>query len=133
MNFFLLPTVLKKVNYNSVTLSSSPYSCFNINFASTFPNLIAFNKYFFLSFVPISKVVAAAYHPSLVSHRINHLLASFDPPFTLTSSDMTENALPMAHTCFNQLVLPSYSTVELLLKRLKLACRHGIAEGFHLT
>ena len=46
---------------------------------------------------------------------------------------MTENALPMAHTwCFNQLVLPSYSTVELLLKRLKLACRHGIAEGFHL-
>ena len=60
-------------------------------------------------------------------------LDGFDPPFTLTSSDMTENALPMAHTCFNQLVLPSYSTVELLLKRLKLACRHGIAEGFHLT
>jgi E3 ubiquitin-protein ligase HUWE1 len=60
-------------------------------------------------------------------------LDGFDPPFTLTPSDMDASALPMAHTCFNQLVLPTYSTVELLLKRLKTAVTHGIAEGFHLT
>ena len=39
----------------------------------------------------------------------------------------------MSHTCFNQLVLPNYSTVEILLKQLKRAVKHGIAEGFHLT
>ena len=60
-------------------------------------------------------------------------LDGFDPPFTLTPSDLDENALPMAHTCFNQLVLPTYSTVGLLLKRLDVAVEHGIAEGFHLT
>ena len=60
-------------------------------------------------------------------------LDGFDPPFTLTPSDMGENALPMAHTCFNQLVLPGYSTVELLLKQLKIAVKHGNAQGFHLT
>ena len=60
-------------------------------------------------------------------------LDGFDPPFTLTPSTMDENALPMSHTCFNQLVLPSYSTVEILLKQLKRAVQHGIIEGFHLT
>lgn len=60
-------------------------------------------------------------------------LDGFDPPFTLTPSDMDETALPMSHTCFNQLVLPPYSTVEVLLRQLKRATEHGIAEGFHLT
>merc|ERR1712094_26015 len=58
-------------------------------------------------------------------------LDGFDPPFTLTPSDMDEAALPMSHTCFNQLVLPPYSTVEVLLRQLKRATKHGIAEGFH--
>jgi hypothetical protein len=53
--------------------------------------------------------------------------------FSSSTGDMTENALPMSHTCFNQLVLPNYSTVEILLKQLKRAVKHGIAEGFHLT
>ena len=60
-------------------------------------------------------------------------LDGFDPPFTLTPSDLDASALPMAHTCFNQLVLPTYPTVEVLLKRLEVAVKHGIAEGFHLT
>jgi E3 ubiquitin-protein ligase HUWE1 len=40
-----------------------------------------------------------------------------------------DDRLPTAHTCFNQLDLPSYSSEEVLRSRLLLALREG-SEGF---
>lgn len=40
--------------------------------------------------------------------------------------------LPTAHTCFNQLDLPEYTSVEELREKLLLAIRHG-AEGFGMN
>ncbi|EPR57742.1 HECT-domain (ubiquitin-transferase) domain-containing protein [Toxoplasma gondii TgCatPRC2] len=40
-----------------------------------------------------------------------------------------ENKLPTAHTCFNQLDLPGYSSKQLLKKKLLLAITEG-KEGF---
>jgi E3 ubiquitin-protein ligase HUWE1 len=39
------------------------------------------------------------------------------------------SALPTAHTCFNQLDLPEYSSVDTLKQRLLLALREG-STGF---
>lgn len=41
-----------------------------------------------------------------------------------------ENMLPMAHTCFNQLVLPDYQDRKILRQKLAIALAHG--EGFGL-
>ena len=40
-----------------------------------------------------------------------------------------EKTLPSAHTCFNQLDLPEYTSQEQTTERLRLACREG-SEGF---
>ena len=62
-------------------------------------------------------------------------LDGFSPPFQLTmSSDDDpddELALPHAHTCFNQLVLPRYRTRTQLKDRLMFAVAN--TEGFHLS
>lgn len=61
-------------------------------------------------------------------------LDGFSPfmPFTLTkSAELTPDALPVAHTCFNQLVLPAYETIEQLSSKLLYACAH--ATGFNMT
>ena len=42
-----------------------------------------------------------------------------------------ENALPTAHTCFNQLVLPEYKSVETLMQKLRYAFKNS--SGFQLT
>ena len=48
-------------------------------------------------------------------------LDGFDPVFTITkASDGGTSALPSAHTCFNQLVLPEYESLEQLIEKMKL-------------
>jgi E3 ubiquitin-protein ligase HUWE1 len=39
------------------------------------------------------------------------------------------NKLPMSHTCFNQLDLPEYGSLEEMEKKLRLAIKEG-KEGF---
>ena len=60
-------------------------------------------------------------------------LDGFDPAFTITLAEGVDidNALPTAHTCFNQLVLPEYASVEVLMAKLRYAFKH--AAGFHMT
>ena len=59
-------------------------------------------------------------------------LDGFSPKFTLTkAAEHGPDGLPHAHTCFNQLVLPPYESVEQARDKLLYACR-GTA-GFHMT
>eukprot|EP00943_MAST-04B_sp_MAST-4B-sp1_P000461 g461.t1 len=62
----------------------------------------------------------------------SEILDGFDPAFTITRAEgADENTLPSSHTCFNQLVLPEYQTVEKLIEKLMYAVKHG--HGFHLS
>jgi hypothetical protein len=59
-------------------------------------------------------------------------LDGYDPPFNVTQGkDMTPDSLPRAHTCFNQIVIPQYSSKELMRERLLYALNE--TEGFHLS
>eukprot|EP00942_MAST-04A_sp_MAST-4A-sp1_P002005 g2005.t1 len=59
-------------------------------------------------------------------------LDGFDPAFTITLAEgADEETLPTSHTCFNQLVLPEYRSVEKLIEKLMYAVKHG--HGFHLS
>lgn len=58
-------------------------------------------------------------------------LDGFDPCFTITKSEADSDALPTAHTCFNQLVLPPYESADLLKSKLILALEN--TEGFLMT
>ena len=59
-------------------------------------------------------------------------LDGFDPPINITEgADMEPTALPRAHTCFNQIVLPPYKSYETVVEKLKYAIEN--AEGFALT
>ena len=55
-------------------------------------------------------------------------LDGFDPAFTITLAEGVDidNALPTAHTCFNQLVLPEYASVEVLMAKLRYAFKHDL-------
>jgi len=55
----------------------------------------------------------------------------FDPPFTITKSDLSAGALPKAHTCFNQLVLPEYTNGKILHEKLFFALMN--TDGFELA
>jgi E3 ubiquitin-protein ligase HUWE1 len=57
-------------------------------------------------------------------------LDGFDPEFTITKSEFDANALPSAHTCFNQLVLPPYKNAKNLKEKLLIAVQ---TVGFQLT
>ncbi|KAF1783560.1 HECT domain [Phytophthora cactorum] len=48
-------------------------------------------------------------------------LDGFEPPLNLTKSDLDPQALPRTHTCFNQLVLPEYTSYETLVEKHQLA------------
>jgi len=48
-------------------------------------------------------------------------LDGFDPPFTISSTELQGQSLPRAHTCFNQLVLPLYTSFEQLKERVVFA------------
>jgi hypothetical protein len=55
----------------------------------------------------------------------------FEPPFTLTPDPTAHtDSLPVAHTCFNQLVLPLYGDEGTLRKKLVYAATH--TQGFAL-
>ena len=58
-------------------------------------------------------------------------LDGFDPPFNITCSDLHDEALPRAHTCFNQLVLPDYRSYETLVDKILFAILN--TEGFELS
>ena len=58
-------------------------------------------------------------------------LDGFNPLFTITKSELGGDALPTAHTCFNQLVLPAYLSAARLKEKLRFAVEHG--GGFHLS
>ena len=52
-------------------------------------------------------------------------LDGFEPPFNVTEGvDMERDSLPKAHTCFNQLVLPPYSSYDLMKKRIEFAMQN---------
>ena len=49
-------------------------------------------------------------------------LDGFDPPLNVTEgADMREDSLPRAHTCFNQLVLPAYSSYQVMRDKILFA------------
>ena len=53
----------------------------------------------------------------------------YEPPLNITEGvDMDVDALPRAHTCFNQIVLPTYSSVAKMKERLLFASRES--QGF---
>lgn len=59
-------------------------------------------------------------------------LDGFSPPLTVTEGvDMGPDSLPRAHTCFNQLVLPQYSSLEVMQQRLLFAIQE--TNTFSLT
>ena len=60
-------------------------------------------------------------------------LDGYDPCFTITmaTSDSGTQALPTSHTCFNQLVLPSYDTEKEMETKLLYAFQN--AGGFHMS
>ena len=59
-------------------------------------------------------------------------LDTYDPPFTLTHAEgEMSTALPRAHTCFNQIVLPPYQSPKVLREKLTYAIEN--TEGFYLT
>jgi len=59
-------------------------------------------------------------------------LDGFDPPFNVTEgSDMTPDMLPRAHTCFNQVVLPKYKSLDNMKKKMVVAMEN--CEGFELS
>lgn len=53
-------------------------------------------------------------------------LDGFKPPFCITeASDMDIDSLPRAHTCFNQIVLPHYSSMAALRRAMEFAISEG--------
>lgn len=59
-------------------------------------------------------------------------LDGYDPPLNITQGvDMVEDSLPRAHTCFNQLVLPGYSSYTLMKEKVLFAIEN--TEGFALA
>ena len=50
--------------------------------------------------------------------------------FVISKNGNDDTRLPSAHTCFNHLLLPEYSTIEILASKLKLAITNS--EGFGL-
>lgn len=59
-------------------------------------------------------------------------LDGYDPPFNITEAvDIPIDGLPRAHTCFNQIALPTYSSLGRMKIRLEFAIEN--CEGFNLT
>jgi hypothetical protein len=54
-----------------------------------------------------------------------------DPSLTVTLSDKTPDNLPTTHSCFNQIVIPRYTSRQQMEEKLVYAVEH--VHGFHLT
>ena len=50
--------------------------------------------------------------------------------FVVSKNGTEDSRLPSAHTCFNHLLLPDYSSIEAMREKLKFAIYHS--EGFGL-
>lgn len=46
-----------------------------------------------------------------------------------TEKDVTDRKLPTSHTCFNQLLIPEYSSKEILRKKLHVAIENATGFG----
>lgn len=57
---------------------------------------------------------------------------ALEPPLTLVASSAPMDSLPTAHTCFNRLVLPTYSSFSKLHWALGLAISEG-SQGFSFS
>ena len=55
----------------------------------------------------------------------------FDPPVNITKGEDGSDSLPKAHTCFNQFVLPQYTSFEQFVAKLCYALDN--AQGFELA
>lgn len=77
---------------------------------------------------------------------ISPLYNNLNPPLTITKIDIgiaiascdrsvetLPLPLPVAHTCFNQLMLPNYSSYEVMKEKLYYAIEHGNGVGFHIS
>jgi len=52
-------------------------------------------------------------------------LDGFEPPLTITEGEgMEQDSLPRAHTCFNQVVIPSYSSFHKMCDRFTFAVKN---------
>ena len=51
-------------------------------------------------------------------------------PFTIGRLSPDSEVLPMSHTCFNQLIIPEYSSRQKMARKLEIAIRE--CEGFGL-
>ena len=59
-------------------------------------------------------------------------LDGYDPPLNITEGlDMMIDSLPRAHTCFNQLVIPSYISYSIMKDKIRFAIKN--VEGFTLA
>ena len=59
-------------------------------------------------------------------------LDGYDPPLNITEGlDMMVDSLPRAHTCFNQLVIPSYTSYSIMKDKIRFAIKN--VEGFTLA
>ena len=47
-------------------------------------------------------------------------LDGFDPPFHITSTESSIDSLPRAHTCFNQLIIPNYTSKKRFASKIKI-------------
>ena len=54
------------------------------------------------------------------------------PPLLITLTAGSDTILPKAHTCFNQLVIPAYSSFEILSERLEYALEN-VELGFYMS
>ncbi len=64
------------------------------------------------------------------ARRDSDLLCSCAPVLVTRRMGGDPDRLPTAHTCFNHLLLPSYSSRDVLRQRLEMALEHS--EGFGL-
>lgn len=55
-----------------------------------------------------------------------------NPTMLLTASEENEGSFPKSHTCFNQLVLPRYSSMEILKEKLLYAIENAV-DGFFMS
>jgi hypothetical protein len=58
--------------------------------------------------------------------------AALQPALTIVASSAPEDSLPSAHTCFNRLVLPKYSSFSKLHWAVSLAISEG-SQGFSFS
>lgn len=54
------------------------------------------------------------------------------PPLLITLTPESDMILPKAHTCFNQIVIPEYSSFDVLNERLEYALKN-VEMGFHMA